>query len=237
MKRSILLLVLVVGVGICGVLPAAEPKPFNEVDTDELTKETQVSRGGDDEMNLVWWIPHEFWQATMGSDESMSDAETQMMLDELSDYCIFGVVRAHIGEYGSFDFVDEADVLSNLTIWHLDADGERTILSLSENVSDGAAALLGALKPILAAAMGPLGNHFHLFVFDDVDEDGNRIISPYEDGEVWVALTSVGQLGTVKMKIATPLNSLFVPPVCDDCGELMNITWNFCPWCGAELAE
>ena len=237
MKRSLLLLVLTVGVVIGGVSLAAQPKAFTEVDTDVLTKETQVSRGGDDEMNLVWWIPHEFWQATMSADESISDDETEMMLAELKKHCIFGVVRAHIGQYGDFDFISEREVLSNLTVWHIDADGERTILRLSEDVSDGAAALLAALKPILAAAMGPMGDHFHLFVFDDVDEEGDRIMSPYEEGEVWIGLTAVGKLATVKMKIDTPLNSLFVPPVCGGCNEPMNINWNFCPFCGAELAE
>jgi hypothetical protein len=237
MKRSSLLLILVAGIVICGALPAAEPKPLAEVDTDAMTNETQVTGGGDDEMNMVWWIPQEFWQATLAADPDVSAEEAELVVSALSGYCIIGIVRAHIDDDVNFDFVSEADVLSKLVVWHFDADGERTILRMVESVRPDAVELLGALRPILSAAMGELGSNFHLFIFEDLDEEGNRIVSPYEGGELWFALMEIGNLSTIKVKIDLPLNSLHVPPVCTDCDEAMNISWNFCPFCGVKLAE
>ena len=234
MKRFVLPLILVVGIAVCGVL-AADPKPLGEVDMDALTEETQVDGGGDGELNFVWWIPQEFWLASLANNNDISEDAARRAMASLSDYCIIGVVRAHIGEGGEFDFVDEPTVLEKLTVWHFDADGDRTILRLSEAVNDDAAELLATLRPSLAAAMGPMGESFHLFVFEDVDADGHRIISPYEKGEIGVALMSVGELSTVKLTINTPLDSLHAPRVCAPCEKSMHLSWNFCPFCGVEL--
>ncbi len=237
MKRTIFLLAAVVGLVVSGYLPAAEPKPFAEINTDLLTSETQVTGGESDEFNLAWWIPLEFWQASFAADDSLSPAEAQEALDALEGYCIVGVVRARIDGMGGFHFADEQEVRESLTIVFVDAEGNRRVLELSENISDGASVLLAAMKPILAAAMGRMGDHFYMFVFDDVDGDGNRMASPYEEGNVRVLLSELGQLGPVDASIETPLDSLHVPRVCDDCDKPMHVSWNFCPWCGEALPE
>src|SRR5262249_29704647 len=97
---------------------------------------------------------------------------------------------------------------------------------------------IAAMKPMMKAAAGNMGNNMHFFVFSDKTAAGERIASPYTAGKLVATLTPLPGEPGGKAEVLMPLNSLHIPRECAKCHHTnMNIHWHFCPHCGNELKE
>lgn len=209
---------------------AAEKKPLAEVSTDKLTNETQQMLSNDNNLNLVWVIPNEFWEVALAQDKSVSDEDRKQMIDALDGNMIVGVVRAQISPFGAFRFQGEDAVFDALEVNYVPTDGGPTRLKLQKRVDGDAQLIIDSMKPMLRAAMGNLGTNFHLFICED--SAGGRRISPYEKGQIAVHLGDIGDLEGGVAKIDFPLDSLYIPRACAKCGKKAHISWKYCPLCG-----
>ncbi len=239
MKHPILLVGAVAAllVAVCGPpveLQAAQRKTFAEVDVDALTGETQQTIGADKAMNLLWVIPTEFWEASLAQDETLPESQRRTVIDALNNYIIIGAVRADISPLGAFRFHDEASVFDSMQVSYTNADGDRVPLALFLRVDGDAQLIVDSVKPVLKAAMGRMGDSFHLFICENRDPAGRPIISPYEPGTVRIDLDAIGQNEGGTAEIAFPLDALFVPRQCPQCSRQAHVSWEFCPWCGTK---
>jgi hypothetical protein len=212
-----------------------EKKSILEVTTDQLLVDTQVSPQGadDDHTAVVWWIPQEFWDSTYARDASVSEKDKEAMNGALKGVTLLGVVQADLSRLGALKFYPKEDVQRNLQVTYTDEDGNSQKVELLTDLNPDLKVLLGAMKPILAQALGNMGENLHFFVLKDSDADGQRLINPYKGGSLNVSFEDLG--GTkMKSEILLPLNSLFVPRKCPN-GRDANVTWVFCPWSGEKL--
>ena len=212
---------------------SAEKKPIEKVDVDALTVETQkIIASTQHAFNLVWVIPIEFWQASFSQDKTIPKVQRQAILKELNQYMIVGVVRGDISPIGFFSFHDEKSVFNGLHIAYITGDGKRLPLKPQRRVDNEAQLVIDAIKPILRAAMGKMGENFHLFACDNTVGPDAKRISAYEVGTVSVTLDKAGKNAGGTGEIAFPLDSLHVPRKCPKCTKQAHISWKFCPWCG-----
>lgn len=212
-----------------------ERKPINEVDTEELAEETQlIPKSGDDHLTFVWWVPTEFWAATLAADPTVDKEGANQFLSQLEPYMILAGTQADIDEAGNFSIYDKETFSENISIKYRDKDGNQIALTETKEWSPELTELLGILKPILGNAMGDIGQNIHFIVFP-AKKNGTRIVDPYIKGELEVlAETETGK--KLNSNISFPLNSLYVPRRCPN-GEDAHISWKFCPWTGEELPE
>lgn len=231
--RSIFVFALFIGMAY----PAAaiERKVFSEVDTATLTNETQVVKD-DNRLDLVWYIPVEFWAATLSQDPTVTAEQTEEFLAVFEPYFIVAVVQADVSPFGAFDFYDRATVAENLRIASLDADGQETLLSVIDNPAPDVDLLLQQIAPVLGAAMGQMGQNFHFYVLSDEDHQGARQVSPYGDGALKVTTKNRVGLEMNSFGFEFPLDSLFVPRLCPN-GRPAHVSWEFCPWTGQMLPK
>jgi hypothetical protein len=238
MKRSrfALLLSAVCGISLLlnSIAGAQERKPMAAIDTDGLTGDTQISAPcGSDHMNLIWAIPVEFWKAAFASDPSMTPAQSAEIIGALEEYVIIGIVQADIGDAGQFDFYSEDEVRGALNMSFTDADGKAREIVPTNQVGLEAQQLLAALKPMLSAAMGNMGQNLHFIVINDDAGESGRTWDPYAPGVLAVDLkTRAGK--ALEGRMEGPINALFVPRKCSN-GKDAHVTWKFCPWTGEEL--
>ncbi len=217
---------------------AQQRKAMADVDIDALTRETQFSAPcGADHMNLIWAIPVEFWKVVFEQDPSMTDSQRVELIAALQKFVVFGVVQANIAETGAFDFYSRAEIAGALNMAVTDADGKSRVIVKSESVPADAQQLLDAIKPILTAAMGPLGQNLHFIVVKDEggvsESDAGRAWDPYAFGELTMNLKTRNG-AALSAKLAGPVDALFVPRKCPN-GNSAHVTWKFCPWTGVEL--
>lgn len=213
---------------------AQERKAMADIDTDGLTGDTQFSAPcGPDHMNLIWAIPIEFWKAAFAADPSMTPAQQAEIVGALEEYLIIGVVQADIGDAGEFDFYSEDEVRASMAMSFVGENGKRREIAPTNEVGPEAQQLLAALKPMLGAAMGNMGQNLHFIVVNDEAGEGARTWDPYEAGEFVVNLkTRTG--AALEGVMDGPINALFVPRKCPN-GKDAHVTWKFCPWTGEAL--
>ena len=216
---------------------AAERKDASQVSMGAMLDETQQGAEPTDGINLVWYVPNEYWDVVLAQDSGVSDEERTETLRVLEDHFVLAVVRADIGMFGSMQFHDEVSVFKSFTATAIDAQGTRRKLERAESLSDEAELLMQSIKPALAQAMGPLGENFHMFVMDNRDANGQTIVSPLKQGQLEVVLEKLGNEQGGKVAFEFPLDSLFVPRECTKCSRPAHIRWNFCPFCGTELPK
>ena len=111
MIKNILGLLLIV---VVGNLQAQQKRDLKEVDLDAMLNETQIVSDDEDYVDLIWWIPTEYWKAVYAQDSSIPEDEATQMTSLLKDYDIVAAVRGKIGYFGGVTFQDEASIRNDL---------------------------------------------------------------------------------------------------------------------------
>lgn len=213
---------------------AIERKSIDQVDVNALTAETQAMAGGADHMDMVWWIPLEFWEATLRQGGGVPEAQIEQMLAILENHTVLGVVQADISPFGAFTYFDKEKVMDGLVVEVLDTDGNLQSVSHTEPADPDMRLMLDQMRPVLAQAMGNLGENFYFFPLPNANADGDRYLSPYDEGKLRVTVGRGEQSSVVEIEF--PADSLFVPRMCSN-GKPAHVSWTHCPWGGKKLPK
>ncbi len=235
-SKILLIALLFVILYMAPVANAIKQLDMANIDTDKLAEEGQFVAPSDAEFfDFLWWIPLEFWKATYAIDESISEADEEEILNSLQPYSLIAIAQADISNIGAFNFYSKRDILSYLEITYTDKNGNRFNLKPIDSIDPNLEVLLGVFTPILSAAMGNLGQNMHFFVLDDINHFGERIISPYKQGNLEVVLRDNNK-NIYNANLELPLNSLYIPRKCPN-GKDAHVSWKYCPWTGKKLDE
>jgi hypothetical protein len=154
------------------------------VDLQELVKETQQVRDVNERMELVWWIPQEFWEASFAGNPHVTAETKAEFLGVLKDYQIIAVVYVKTGIAGFTETATEANILANV---HFESGGKPIDAVPADKISPGAQAILAAIKPLVAGMLGQLGQNMH-FVLYPSRQGSERLVDPLRAGAFQVSL-------------------------------------------------
>ena len=213
---------------------AIDKKKITEVDLNALTVEGQVMTGGASEIALVWWIPSEFWEVSMRQESVVPEEQVNQVMGVLKNHSVLAVVQANVSPVGSFQFLEKDQIMEGLKVEIVRSNGDVETISHTDPSDPDLRIMLDQMRPILAQAMGSLGQNFYFFPLPDLDEKGNRLMSPYEKATLRVGLVNNAAPSTVELEL--PLDSLFVPRLCPN-GKPAHVSWTFCPWSGKKLKQ
>jgi hypothetical protein len=220
-NRNIIIVVVLTIFAMISTASALEKKSIDKVNIDAVIKDTQVSATTNgSHMNLIWWIPCEFWQAILANDKTTSEPDKEKTMKVFKPYSLLAVCQADISDFGAFRFYSKEQIQESLEITFRDTDGKDCKLVPLKEVDPDLEVLLGMFKPIFTAAAGNMGQNFHFFVLKDYDSSGMRIIDPYRFGAIRFHL---GRQNGEKIgaNIDLPLNSLYVPRLCPNGKEAL----------------
>lgn len=217
---------------LCAALAALAPAAAGAagIDMAALIAETQKHSPRGDELTMAWWIPGEFWTASLGSAPGMSPEMIGEFLAVVDRYNTFAIVDGTIGPMGGMTFRQEKWVRENTHL--VDARGHR-YSPLGEGAVDADMKnLLMDMKPVIANAAGPIGQNMHFLLFPVADGEGRPLLPPArETGRFGV------EVGKTRFEWHLPLDSLLPAGRCTDCARDTSGSWKFCPWCGRTLGE
>jgi hypothetical protein len=223
--RSRLLLAAALACACAGAAPAQQA---GRIDINALTEETQKTLPDPDRMTLVWWIPEQFWHATLAQDPTTSKAQADAFIRTVSPYVMFVVVDGKIGAFGGVTYKTEDAIRGAIQV--VDARGVAHRPLGREKIDADTLNLLMAMKPILASMMGRMGENMHFVLFPAKDAAGRRLADPAQEGALAL------KLGENSFRWKLPLGSVLPPKTCPVDGERMSGAWKFCPWHGEKLA-
>jgi len=200
-----------------------------EVDINKLIEETQQMADGADEMELIWWIPTEFWEVSMGQDPTVSPAQIDEILSVLSPYTIVMAVDGTLGTFGGVTYETEKSIRKSIRL--VDSNGTKFAPLKDSEVDADTKNFLAMMGPIVASMLGEMGENMHFLVFPAKNKQGEIIADA--TGNTAFTIT----LGDNDYDWRLPLGSLLDPKTCPNDGERMSGAWSFCPWHGLTLDE
>lgn len=225
MKKPIVLLLL-----MFTIASWSQVQKNDQVNMDLFLSETQFSSNDSDIINLIWWIPSEYWEATFKEDKSISEKELAEMIDVMKAYNVLGIVQGEIGLFGGVTYEDADEIFKKTSL--KDHYGDVHYALKREEISPDMNNFLDVMKPILSNMMGNLGENFSFLVFDAKNSSDKMIADSYKDHDFDIILK-----GDETYHFDLPFSALLMPKVCPKDSAEHNGKWVFCPYHGDVLKE
>jgi len=201
--------------------------PAAAADVQDIMHDTQQMTMEDGQMSMVWWIPVQYWDESIKTNPNVPDAARAQVVDAMSDYAVFGLLRARPGAAGLGDVQSKEELVKNL---HLEMNGETIQPLTPEQIAPATSLMLAQLKPALAAGIGQFGKALEFVVFP-ATVDGKPLIDATQPGEL--TATFYGK----EHRWHLPLGSLLPPKVDKKTGEQFPGNYKFNPYTGKKLAD
>jgi len=230
-SRPIGLMISVATIGLLSTVGltygADRGRPLSDIDIVAMVAETQKQSPDPDVMDLVWWLPLEFWQASMAQEGSLTEKDLQDVAEVLSPYTMVSVAFGALGPFGGVTWLDP-ELLRQKTVL-VDADGNEYRPYPSAEVGPDARNLISMMQPMLGSLLGAMGENFNFFFFPADGVSGKPIADPSRKGSFSV------KVGDKTYEWRLPLGSVLPPQKCPVDDEPMPGNWQYCPWHGKKL--
>ena len=204
---------------------AHAPLPPDKVKINELVGETQKSSASPKVLDLVWWIPPQFWATALANEK---DGDFRKEVDEIfSKYTVVAVVRGDLGSLGVNHYSTEPELRQGLSFTGSDGIARQPLPA--DKVDRRLDTLIQMLKPMFSSMLGQMGSNVNFFAFPAKDAAGKPLADPLGTGSL--TLTMAGQAYAFRL----PLGSLLKPQQDPASGEIFPGSYEFNPYTGAAL--
>src|SRR5690606_706014 len=167
---------------LSSTVPALPPhKPMVSVSVDDLIADTQVIHTDPFSLVQAWWIPLEFWQASLGRINPQLAQEVSAIL---GDYSLVAVVQADVSAHGGGVFYSRDDLPRRLRVQWQVISATPVSLDLVTEPNVAVRKLVQLLSPISSRTTGDMGRNLQFFVLSERADDGALIVEPYRRGQV-----------------------------------------------------
>jgi hypothetical protein len=193
----------------------------------EIARETQKFSAEGGELNIIWWLPQEFWTTSIAENTNMKPAQIEMLTKFVHPYLIVGVVSGKISTFGPPIYRTESEIRALI---RLKDNNGTTYTPIETNQLEGSVpALESLMRPSMAKMLGPLGENMNFIAFPGSRRDGSEVCDASKRGVCEV------DLGEHEFKWKLPLESVLPKQKCPVCGEILSGAYKFCPYDGTKL--
>lgn len=192
-----------------------------------LVQDTQQMNQEAGNMTLVWWLPEQFWAASMAMNPGITQAQIEELLKIIRPYTMIAVVDGKMGAFGGVTFKSDEVVRSAVLL--RDAKGESYAPLPESAISPDAKNLLQMLKPIIGNMLGPMGENMHFLMFPAVDKKGAPLADPLHEGVLQV------DVAEKSFRYRLPLGSVLPAKYDAATRERFPGNYNFNPYTGDKL--
>jgi hypothetical protein len=205
---------------------AAAPAPL---DPQAIIKETQQMSHPPGGMTMTWWIPVQFWEATVSNDPRVTPASAEAIVKALSGYTMVAVMDARVGALGSMEYTPAATLATEVSI--KDAAGNLYAPVAEDQIEGDARTFLAMMRPFLSNMLGALGQNMQFLVFPARGKNGQAIADATRDGVFYV------EVGKSEFRWRLPLGSVLPRKTCPVCKESLSGAYKYCPYDGTKLPD
>lgn len=205
----------------------SQKKDFKNVSIDKLVSETQYSSDSTDDIDLIWWMPSEYWNVVFAQDNTVSKQESDAIVDLLKKYVTLIVVKGKVGLFGGVTYDSKDTIQSSLKV-KLNKDELK--LEDEKNYNPDLKNFLSMIKPMMENMLGPMGENMQVFLFKDSDFKKVLPVDPFSSDKLNFSL------GDFEKEVELPLGSLLKEKVCKECSKIHSGKWSYCPYDGTELS-
>lgn len=226
------------GLALLLLLPAsnaafagAAPTPLApaQVKVNELTQDLQRTSQSAESLDLIWWIPAEFWDVALSNEKDMDEKTRREFADLFRSYTVIAAVKGTIGSFGVSSFESEAELRAQLHV--RDASGKQYAPIAVDKMDRRLTMLIQIMRPMFKNLLGEMGDNLQFYAFPGKGSDGKRLADPLGTGSFTV------NLDAENYAYRLPLGSLLVPSRDAKTGEVFPGSYRFNPYTGGELTS
>jgi len=213
-------------IAIALVLASACAALAEGLDIQKLAQDTQRYRHDKSQVDMIWWIPSEYWQAAFKANPVITPEQQTEFIRVVDDYLVLCVLEGTIGPFGGISGTAKEQLLAKTSAV---VDGHTLKPLADEELSNDARNFFQMMKPMFANMMGQIGQGMEFVVFKGKNEEGRKYVNPVQKGFLTV------RLGDKEFKYRLPLGC-FLPPKYDPkTGEEFPGNYIYSPFTGTEL--
>jgi hypothetical protein len=208
--------------GLSGWAAAEEAMDVQAIvrDTQQLSREAKS-------LTMVWWMPDEFWEASIRADPAATQSTVDQILTVTRHYTLIAVADGTLGVLGGLNYKSESEVRSTVRL--VDRAGAAYAPLDEAAIASDMKNLLGFMRPMIANMLGPLGQNIHFLLFPAQDAQGLPIASAKREGGFSV------KVGAAAFKYRLPLGSVLPARFDPKTGERFPGNFLFSPLTAAPL--
>jgi len=204
----------------------SQNKPFEKVNIDDFITETQYSGDSAIDLEVIWWIPTEYWNVIFAQDPMASAAELDAITDMLNDFVVVIAIKGKMGVFGGITY----DTNENIrTLTEVNINGENLSMIEEDKITPDMVNFIGMIKPMMENMIGPMGENMQVMLFENPTNISLLPIDPYSEDELKFSL------GSFEKMVQLPLSCLLEEKICPEDNESLNGKWNYCPIHGSKL--
>jgi hypothetical protein len=203
--------------------------PTVNVDAKELLHQIQKLSSNNDQMEMAWWLPEEFWTEYALKGRDLTPDQLEQFLKIMRPYTMVAVMHGSIGPTGGVKYTSLDSIRASTLL--IDAAKHQYAAYPDSVISSDAISFLQMMHPLLANMMGAMGENMHFLMFPATDSAGVPIAAARTKGNFTI------RMGTSDYKWHLPLDALLGTKNCPKCRQECRGSWSFCAWCGAKLPD
>lgn len=197
-----------------------------DVDVQKMVQDLERIDRVDHNLDLVLWMPKEYWEATLKSSGGLTPGKQKEFIDIIDKYVVFAVVSAKIGAMGSITATPRDELIGRVKVL---ADTQQLKPIADAALSAEMRTFLRVMKPVMVNMLGQFGEGIEFFVFNGKDAKGKRYADPRQQGMLKFSLAEKS------FKWRLPLGC-FMPAKFDSAtGEEFPGNYDYSPYTGAKL--
>jgi hypothetical protein len=205
--------------------------PSLEVDLQALVKETELVDMRAHKMGVFWWVPLDFWDASLRA-QGFNSTEAGKAFEPFGSYNVFLIAVGNMG-LGNINWIGEKELKKNIVLRDDHGNTYKPIEELPEDIVP----MVELMKPIFKNMMGNFGEGLQFILFPAQDKAGKRFADPRKSSDFFLDVSDVMGTATSTYTWRLPLTSLTPPKYCPAGKEKVEASWKYCPWHGVKLTE
>ncbi|MEQ6125066.1 hypothetical protein AAON49_12740 [Pseudotenacibaculum sp. MALMAid0570] len=221
MKKNIILtfLTLTLGFSLC----YSQRKELDKVNIEKFIEETQFSNDQTEGIEMIWWMPSEYWEVVFSKDKYTSSEETKIIVEMLKKHVLVIAIKGKVGMFGGVTYESRENILKGLKVFY-NGSGLKHIPQ--DNLDPDLKNFITLIGPMMKNMMGQMGENMQVFVFKN---DKKNPINVWEKGKIDFGLNDF------KVTMDLPISSLLLEKKCPEGKKLFSGKWSYCPFHGKEL--
>ncbi|MAP53809.1 hypothetical protein [Altibacter sp.] len=205
----------------------AQQKAYENVSLDALMVETQFSSEDPDAMDMIWWIPFDFWAASFSQDPSVSAADIEVIEELFEGYELFAVIKGKIGYFGGVTYEPLPEIIEQFKVFYKD---QPLLIKDPKEIEPDLMNFVAMIQPMMANMFGDMGKNMHFIFMRNNNVTPVLPIDPLSKDTLRI------ELGSFHREVDLPLSSLLKEKMCPVDKQRLSGKWSYCPFHGRELA-
>ena len=185
-----------------------------------------------DNQAIAFWLPDDLLKSIgHAAAQGGTGGDTDKIWESLKDYQIFIVHRSYKDADGYERVSSKEDLDTTIVI--RDAAGHEYAALKSSTLPEQTTTILEGFRR--GMEQSSKGVTYMIMVFPSKDSQGHPFVSTTRPDRLTMFMKPQGHLHAESFVWHTPFSSLSVPRDCVKCGESLQASWSFCPYCGTAL--